>query len=290
MLRPFRILQPETVAEACRELRKYGDAAKVYAGGSELLLLIRHGLIQSDYLVDIKHIPGLGDLSWEGKVLHIGANVTHRQVERSPVVLEHMPVLASTEAQVANVRVRNVGTLGGNLCFADPHSDPGTLLLTFDAQVELKESRRKRSMPLEEFFVGMYETALQPEELLRSIDVPALPVGVRAAYQKVGRFERPSLGVAAAAGRRDGRLANVRLAVGCVGPKPMRLRDLEQKVEGLTLDEAQRVTREAGDYYREVLEPVDDLHGSVAYKTYLTGVLLGRVLAQAVEGNGGSHA
>ena len=278
MLKPFRVLQPASVGEASRELNRYGDAAKVYAGGSELLILLRQGLIECDYLVNIKGILGLGGLDWDGKRLHVGANVTHRQLERSPIVRGAMPVLCETESLVANVRVRNVGTLGGNLCFSDPHSDPGTLLLVYDAEVLLSDGQTSRRMPLQEFFVDSYETALEPAELLTGVDMPALPDGVRAGYQRIERYERPSLGVAAAAALRDGRLADVRLAVGCIGPKPVRLRDLEAKLEGLSPAEAQSVIQGEQPALRDVLEPVDDIHGSADYKIHVASVLLARTL------------
>lgn len=282
MHKPFRVLQPASVSEASAELRRYGEAAKLYAGGSELLILLHHGLIECDYLVDVKRIADLGGINWDGKRLHVGANVTHRQLERSPVVRGAMPLLARTEAQVANVRVRNVGTLGGNLCFGDPHSDPGTLLLIYDAEVTLREGEQSRRMPLEQFFVSSYETALEPAELLAGVDVPALPAGVRAAYRRLERYERPSVGVAAAAGLSDGRLANVRLAVGCVGPKPVRLHEIEQKLDGLSPEDAQHVVREQQSALRDLLEPVDDIHGSADYKVYIVTVMLARTLTEAV--------
>jgi carbon-monoxide dehydrogenase medium subunit len=280
---PFRILRPTTLAEASRELRRYGEAARVYAGGSELLLLLRHGLVDCDYLVDVKQIPELARFEWDGRVLHIGAGITHRQLEQSPVVREHVPVLAEVEAKVANVRVRNIGTIGGNLCFSDPHSDPGTLMLVYDATVELRRGRARRRMPLEDLWLGSYETVLEPDELLATVNLPALPPGMAAAYDRVERYERPSVGIAAAAAQQGGRLTGVRLAVGCVGPKPIRLHELEGRLIGLRLDEAQRAIREAQAEIAALLEPVDDIHGSVGYKNYIVPVLLGRTLERATE-------
>ena len=287
MLRPFQVLEPGSVAEASGELAQRGEAAKVYAGGSELLLLLRQGFVHYDYLVNVKGIKELGELKWDGKVMHIGGSVTHRRLELSAEVAEHLPMLREAESQVANVRVRNVGTLGGNLSFGDPHSDPGTALMVYDTRMKVGGKGKERVMGLGEFFMGLYETALEPEELLVEIEVDPLPKGVGGAYIRVARFERPSLGVAVVAGLQDSKLSGVRLAVGCVGPVPMRLRELEAKVEGATLEEGQRIVRDARDHFKEVLDPVDDLHGSVEYKTYLTGVLLGRGLAQATGANGG---
>ena len=134
--------------------------------------------------------------------------------------------------------------------------------------------------------MGLYETALEPDELLVELEVAPLPPGMGSAYLRAARFERPSLGVAGAAAQHDGCLTDVRLAVSCVGPVPMRLQELEMRLEGTTLAEAQQIVRQAQRHYEAVLQPVDDLHGSVAYKTYLTGVLLGRALGQAVGANG----
>jgi carbon-monoxide dehydrogenase medium subunit len=185
--------------------------------------------------------------------------------------------------------VRTQGTLGGNLCFADPHADPGTALLVYEAGVTVAGQNGERQMPLDEFLVGTYETALEPDEVLAAVDVPALPADWRAAFLRIEQFYRPTLNVAAAVRAAEGRLAEVRLAAGCVGPRPLRLRELEARVQGLSVDEAERVAREAKPYLAEQLEPVDDLLGSADYKIYLTSVLLGRALRQAGAGNGRSH-
>jgi carbon-monoxide dehydrogenase medium subunit len=274
------------VSEASAELARLGDDAKVYAGGTELVLWLRLGFVQYSRLVDVKRIPELGELAWDGQRLHIGSAVTHRRLEQSAAVAEHLPLLQRATALVANVRVRNVGTLGGNLCFGDPHSDPAPVLLVYDTRVKIGKHGGDRTIGLDTFFLGLYETAVAPDELLVELQVAPLPPGTGGAYLRAARFERPSLGVAAAAAQHNDRLTDVRLAVSCVGPVPMRLPELESRLEGATLAEAQQVVRQAQRHYQEVLQPVDDLHGSVAYKTYLTGVLLGRALAQAVAANG----
>ena len=288
MLRPFRVLDPKSIADASAELGKYGEDAKVYAGGSELLLLIRQGFVQYDYLVNVKGIPELSKLDWDGNTLQIGSNVTHSQIERSAEVGAHFPMLQNAESLVANIRVRNIGTLGGNLCFGDPHSDPATALLVYNTQAKIAKKDAARSIPLGEFFVGLYETALEPDEVLTGLDVEPLPQGVGSAYLRVARFERPSISAAVAASKKNDQLCSVRIAIGCVGPVPIRLSELESKVEGATLEEGQRIVKEARAHYSEILEPVDDLHGSAEYKTYMVGVMLSRGLAQATGTNGGS--
>lgn len=286
MLRPFRVYQPTSVTEACAELARLGEDAKVYAGGTELVLLLRLGLVQYTHLVDVKRVPELGELAWDGQTMHIGAAVTHRRLERSADVAAHLPLLQQATELVANVRVRNVGTIGGNLCFGDPHSDPAPALLVYDTKVKIGQHSGDRTIGLEAFYRGLFETAIGPDEIVIELQVEPLPPGVGSAYLRAARFERPSLGVSVAAARHDGRLANVRLAVSCIGPVPMRLQELEARIVGATLAEAQQIVRQAQRHYEEILQPVDDLHGSAAYKTYLTGVLLGRALAQAVGLNG----
>jgi len=285
MLFPLRLLRPTTVAEASGELARLGERARLYAGGAELLPLLRHRLIEADCLIDIKPIPSLNRIAWDGSRVRIGAAVTHRRLETAPVTRERLPLLASAESQVANIRVRNQGTLGGNLCFNDPHSDPATALLVHEATVAVAGAGGERRMALGDFLVGMYATALGPDEILVEVEVPPLPPGWGGAYLRVHRFQRPTVGVAAAAKLRDRRLEGARLAVGCVGPKAQRLGELEARVQGLPGTEAARVIGEAKGYLRGLLQPVDDLLGSADYKLHITSVLLGRALSQALESN-----
>jgi len=283
MLYPLKVLNPTTITEASSELARLGDQARIYAGGAELLLLLRHKLIQADTLVNIKRIAELNRIAWEGDVLRIGATVTHHRLEKDPWVREHLPILASAEPQVANIRVRNQGTLGGNLCFNDPHSDPGTVLLVYEATVTVAGPRGERRIPLSDFLVGMYATALEADELLTEVVVPPLPPGWTGAYLRIHRLQRPTLGVAAAARRQNGSIEKVRLAVGCVGPKAERLTELEAKLRGTTLAEALRVIEDEKSYLKQLLQPVDDLLGSADYKLYMTRVLLSRALEQAAD-------
>ena len=279
-------MDPTSVSEATQELRRLGEQARVYAGGTELLILMRHGFIHADHLVNIKRIPGLDEIVWDGRVLRIGAGVTHHRLERDPRVRQRLPMFAYAESQVANIRVRNQGTLGGNLCFGDPHSDPATALLVYEATVRVAGPGAGREMALSEFPLDRYTTALGADELLLEVQVLPLPPGWGGAYLRVHRLERPTLGVAAAARVSNGSLDGVRLAVGCVGPRPQRLTELEAKLRGLTMDEAQRVLSEAQSHLRELLCPMDDLLGSADYKLYLTRVLLSRALEQSVRLDG----
>jgi aerobic carbon-monoxide dehydrogenase medium subunit len=285
MIAPLKLVQPTTVAEASGALADYGEKAKIYAGGAELLLLLRNGLLQSELLVDVKKIARLHQIRLSDGTLHIGACVTHQALESSALVREHAPALAYAESQVANVRVRNQGTLGGNLAFNDPHSDPGTVLLIHEASVAIGNEEGERCVALNDFFVDMYATALEAGDLLLEVEIPRLPVGMKSVYQRLHRYQRPTLGVAVGAVVSKGALEEVRLAVGCVAPKAERLRELEPKLSGAKLSDAKRILSEEKKYLRALLRPVDDLLGSAEYKLYMTGVMLGDALEQVAESN-----
>jgi carbon-monoxide dehydrogenase medium subunit len=282
MISPFTVLNPTTVPEAAAEMDRLGDAARIYAGGAELLLLMRQGLVEPDYLVNIKHVLSLHDIGWDGQTLRLGAAVTHRQLEHNALVHEHAPTLGEAERHIGNIRVRNQGTLGGNLCFADPHSDPGTALLVHDASVTVEGPGGPRSMPLDDFFVSTYETALDPTELLTEVQVAPLPSGWGWSFERIERFYRPTVNAAAAVATDDGHIRDVRLSVGCVGPRALRLHELEGKLQGLTFADAQRAIANSTEYLTEQLEPVSDLLGAADYKVHVTSVLLARALENAL--------
>jgi aerobic carbon-monoxide dehydrogenase medium subunit len=283
MLQPLRLLQPSTIDEVSRALAEHGERAKIYAGGAELLLLLRHGLLQAETLVDVKKIARLHQVSVDANVIRVGACVTHHELQAHPSIRQHAPAFAYAESQVANVRVRNQGTLGGNLAFNDPHSDPGTVLLVHNASVTLGSRRGERRLPLGEFFVDMYATALEPDELLLDVEIPYLPPGMKSAYQRLHRYQRPTLGVAAALRINNRIIEESRLAVGCVGPKAIRLPDIEVKIKGSSLDSAKQIIVAEKDRLREIIRPVDDLLGSADYKLYMTMMMLGDVLEKAAK-------
>ena len=192
-------------------------------------------------------------------------------------------MLADAESQVANIRVRGQGTIGGNLCFNDPHSDPATALLIYDASVTLQGPNGARANArCCEFLRGMYATALEPDELLVWIDVPCFPAEFGSSYLRIHRLQRPTLTVAAAAARRNGAIGDVRLAVGCVGSTALRL-TLERKPAPAHPNDSGKIIGEAKAYLKKALEPIDDLLGSAEYKIYIAGVLLERALAQALQ-------
>ena len=289
MLKPFWVHQPTSVVQASQLLREFGEEAAVYCGGTELLLAMKGGFLHYRHLVDIKNIPGLNGIQFDSSrnELILGAIVTHREIERSPLIQLHLPILVEMERRVANIRVRSQGTIGGNLCFAEPHSDPATLLLALQASVVIA-GEQERAVPVDDFFVDAYTTSLQQGELLTAIRIPLMPERWGLAYQKFGIHERPTLGVASILSlENDGSLADIRLTVGCVNPRATRLIKAEAVLRGAKgTDFSARLTEAARIASGEV-DPVDDLHGSAEYKRHMVGVFVRRVTMAAYAQAGG---
>jgi aerobic carbon-monoxide dehydrogenase medium subunit len=282
MLRRFRLEEPESVAEAAELLGRFGESAKVYAGGTELLLAMKEGLVQYERLINVKKLTGLSDVTSADDALVIGALCTHHQLENSPVLKDKLPALTKLEQNVANVRVRQVGTIGGNLCFAEPHADPGTLLIALGAKMIAEKASSKREIAAEDFFVDAYETALQADEVLTKIHIPVPVPNARSAYLKFGYLERPSVGVAVAFNLNGG-VSGVKIAVGCAGPAPRRVAEAEALLEGKSKDEALRHVAEAGASAGRAAQAISDLHGSQEYKEHIVGVLLKRAFQSALS-------
>jgi len=282
MLRRFRLEEPESVAEAAELLGRFGESAKVYAGGTELLLAMKEGLVQYERLINVKKLTGLSDVTTADGTLVIGALCTHHQLENSPVLRDKLPALTKLEQNVANVRVRQVGTIGGNICFAEPHADPGTLLIALGAKMIAEKSSSKREITAEDFFVDAYETALEADEVLTKIQVPIPAPNARSAYLKFGYLERPSVGVAVAFNLNGG-VSGVKIAVGCAGPAPRRVAEAEALLEGKSKDEALRHVAEAGAAAGRAAQAISDLHGSQEYKEHIVGVLLKRAFQSALS-------
>lgn len=283
-LTPFRLHRPETVEQASDLLAELGPAAALYCGGTELLLVAKLGLTDFTDLIDVKRIPELAGIDANG-ALRIGAATTHRELEHSPIVRARWPSLAAMERHVGNIRVRNVGTIGGNLCFADPHSDPATYLIAAGARlIARRGGGAPREIAVEEFTRGPYRNALAAGELLVGVEVPELPPGSALVHRKMSFRERPAITVATSVTVIDGAVAQARLAVGSVGVAPVRLRGAEPALVGADASspEEQRLSEFAQNAAEEA-QPVADANGSVEYKRQLVRVLVGRCAREAVS-------
>ena len=183
-MRDFRFHTPATLPEAFELLDTYADLARPMAGGTALVNFLKQGLLTTEHFVSLEHLPGLSDIRLEADGIHLGALARHRDVEISPIVRQHAPLLAEIYGRVATVRIRNMATVGGGLAHADPAQDPPLGLMVLDARVRLASSRGERTLPVRELFTDYYETVIQPGELLTEVIVPRQPPAARAVYLK----------------------------------------------------------------------------------------------------------
>lgn len=279
MIAPFDLRRATSLDEAL-ELLATGDA-HVLAGGTALVLLMKQGLLRPGRLVSVAAVAELGGIERlaDGS-LRIGATVTHRAAERSALVREHAPALADALAQVATVRIRGQATLGGSLAHADPAQDPPPMLIALGASAVIAGPAGRRSVPLDELFVDVFETRIAPGEILREIVVPPLAPGARATYEKfLPRTEDDYATVAVGAMIRlgpDGRCEEARIALGAVGPTPIRVRRTEDALRG-EVPTPERV-HEAALLVREDVDPIADARGSVEYKREMAVVWTERAI------------
>lgn len=260
----FALARPTTIADAVSLLT---EERVPYCGGTELLLAMRSGLLRPEALIDLKRVPELRGIGRRADVLELGATTTHADVATHPDVLSAVPVLARVAGKVGNARVRASGTIGGNLCFAEPRSDLATLLIALEASVRLIGPGGERELLLADFIDGAYSTRRHPDELLARVTVPVLSAR-RAVYLKYQTAERPTVGVALAERASGG----VRLVVGAVGEAPVS--SDHPSVEHI--DARQIATG---------LAPIPDLTGSERYKRHVAAVYIERAV-QALTGNG----
>ena len=288
MITPFVLHQPRSLADALALLSEHNGETKILAGGSELLLLLKMGLIRANHIIDIKKIPGLDRIDYDPQVgaIHIGPLVTHRSLEKSELVQRDFPLLAEMERDLANVRIRNVGTLAGNLCFAEPHADPAALLAVYDAVVTLRSSERERRMAIKDFFMDYYETALEKNEMLTDIDIPKLPDNFRGSYLRFCPGEWPMVTVALLTRWADGACAEARLGLGCVGPRPIRVGEFEQALRGKSGDELAAKADGFARIAAQSCDPLADLWGSVEYKRQIVKNLVRNGLRSQCDGRG----
>lgn len=279
----FALDEPATVAEACALLARHGEDATVYAGGTELLLAMKQRVLRYARLVNVKRIPGLDAIAREDGRLHVGALATHHAIEKSPVVRASVPVLATLARDVGNVRVRTAGTLGGNVCFAEPHADPPALLVALGATFRLVGPDGARDVAAAEFFTGAYETARSGDELLTDVSIPVPDADTVVAYRRLAFLERPTVAVAAVV-RRDGegRIAAAHVVVGAVGPRPERVESSEAALVGRDARAAGRAVAEAATLAASAVAVIPDLHGSEDYKRHLVAVHVRRALGAAL--------
>jgi len=283
-MRRFEILEPKSIAEACKILAAEEDV-KLIAGGTALLILIKQGIFVPKTLINLKKIKGAGEITYNSTDgLRVGGLASIYDVESAPAVREHYPLLAEACHVVANIRIRNMATIGGNLAHADYQSDPPAALVALDAKVELTNRHRVRSVRLADFFIGMYETGLERDELVTAVLVPPAPPSFKGTYLKFttrSSEDRPCAGVAAWVQYSNGNREAARVVVGAVSPVPVVVTAPELvNGEKLMSDLIEYVASKA----QAAVDPIDDLRGTADYKRQLVKVLVRRALTACATG------
>ena len=263
-------------------LAQYGEKSRLYAGGTELLLAMKHDLLRYEHLIDVKTIPDLNKIAVTNGSLVIGSTATHRDIERSEMVQSNLPVLARMANGVANIRVRASGTLGGNLCFAEPHSDPATLLVALGARAHVVGNSGSRTITVDKLITGAYETSLGSDEVFASVAIELPTKSQRSAYVKFQLKERPTLGLALVLEGDAESITSASAVVGSVSAQPTESATANALLSGARSQVEKQLT-DAAEALAQAANPVDDLEGSAEYKRHLIHVFLRRAFTQALS-------
>jgi carbon-monoxide dehydrogenase medium subunit len=271
---PFAYAKARSLDDAVERLGGDGDA-RILAGGQSLIATLNMRLSRPTLLIDINGLPGLDRIAHKDGMVEIGALVRHVQAERSDIIAQYAPLIAKAIPHIGHPAIRNRGTIGGSIAFADPAAELPACLLALGGEVVIASAKGERTVKADDFFRGLYETALAPGDVLKAVRVPAADATTRVGFAELTRRhgDYAIVGLAASA-RRDGTaLADVRLVYFGVGATPIRARNAEAALMRGVLDDA--VAALTDD-----LDPPDDLQASGPVKRHLAGVLLRRVAAE----------
>lgn len=280
----FEYLVPASVEEAVSLLRQHGDEAKLLAGGHSLIPIMKLRLAQPKFVIDIGRLPGLSEIKEDGGAIAIGSLVTHHAIETSDLLKSKLPLLPETAAVIADVQVRNRGTIGGSLVHADPAADLPATALALEAELRVTGPGGQRSIKAEDFFIGLLATAIASDEILTSVRFPLLPQKTGSAYVKVPNkaSHYAIVGVAAVVTLgKDGRCEQARIGLTGVTHKPQRASAVENALAGKPLDDA--TITAAAELATDGIRALSDLHASAEFRLHLTRVMTRRALKLAAS-------
>jgi carbon-monoxide dehydrogenase medium subunit len=282
---PFEYRTPKNLKEVHGTLKEFGTDAKLIAGGTALVIMMKQRLVRPSCLVSLRSVRGLNGIEIKDGGLRIGGLATHRAVETSSLVRRRLPLLAETYHHVATIRVRNMATVGGGLAHADPNQDPPPTLIALSATVKATSTNGSRVIPLDDFFTDYYETVLNPDEIITELFVPKLAANTGAAYLKfLPRTADDYATVSAAAvlslDKSKKTISDVRIALGSVGVTPIRATAAEALLRGQPVKT--EAFAEAAEKAKEAVDPISDFRGSAGYKKEMAGVFVRRALEKAL--------
>lgn len=280
-LPPFSLHRPRALREALKLLKELEDARPI-AGGTDLIPTMREGALRVRNLVDLTQIGELGGIWEDGGEIHIGAATTLSQLEGSKLIAERAPALWRAASSVGSVQIRNLGTIGGNLCNASPAADTAPPLLTLNAVLEIASEDGMRMMPLQGLFAGPKLTTLKPWELLTQVRFRIPPEDAGMSFQKLGRRRGHTISIVNASAylELEGETCrDVRIALGSVAPTPIRMWEAEELMRGRRMTE--ELIKEAAAACQKLIKPIDDLRASADYRREMSKVLVRRALREA---------
>ncbi len=286
----FTYIEPATIEEALATLVRHGEEAKLIAGGTGLVNLMKQRLVNPGCVVSLRRLAGLADVNLDdGKNLLIGALCTHRTLESSPIVREHAPLLAEAARRVATIRIRTMATLGGAVVHADPNQDLPPALIALDARVKLRSPKGEREVPIDQFFTGYYETVTQPDEIVTGIAIPPSARTTGSAYLKFlpqTADDYATVSVAARVALNNGTIADARVALGAAASTPLHARVVEDALRGQA--PTRKTLEQAAALVGAIVDPIADFRGSVPYKRDMAIVFVRRALGDAIAAAGGA--
>jgi len=308
-MKKFDYLKPKTLDEALSLLAQYGEKARLIAGGTDVIVMIKQKAMAPDALISLQGIPGLSQIKYNGS-LAIGPMVTHRAIEKSEIIRKNFSALADAVDDLGSVQIRNVATIGGNICTAAPSADTATPLLVFGTQVKIRNPKGERTLSIEEFFKGPGETALKTGEMVEELLIPKLLPNTGSAYYKLQRrlaLDLPILGVSVLLSLDKNRITcsdllctaapissilhrmeedeiicrEVRIALGVAAPTPMRAVRAEALLRGKKLSD--ELLEEAAAAASQEAQPRDTLRGEAWYRKDMVRVLVKRMAMKSIE-------
>lgn len=282
----FVYREPETLEEVLALLSELGEDAKIVAGGTALIIMLKQRLLMPSHIISLRKLQDADGIDFSEETFRLGTLTTHRAIETSPLVREQIPVLSETYAQVATLRVRNMATVGGSLAHADPNQDPPVTLMALDARVRLVSINGSREVQLDQFFTDYYETVMLPDEVVTRVLIPVPALQTGGAYVKFlprTSEDYATVGVAATVSidPKSGECQDCRIVLGGVGPIPLRDQGGEALLKGQKL--TAELIREVGDSAERLTDPVSDSRGSAEYKRAMAAIFVSRAVSQAWE-------
>ncbi|MCZ6624484.1 MAG: xanthine dehydrogenase family protein subunit M [Deltaproteobacteria bacterium] len=281
---PFDYISPQTLDEAIRVLVSHGDEAKLLAGGHSLLPLMKLRLASPKLLVDLSKIPGLSGIKQEGDKITIGALTTQYQIESSELLKERCPLLPQTAKAIGDVQVRNRGTIGGSLAHADPAADIPAAILALGGVLGLTGPEGNRTIPAEEFFLGLMTTAMSPNEILTEIRLPVLPGRCGTVYLKV-RQKASGFAIVGVAVwlmvDNNGACKDIGVGITGLDSKPFRARGVEERLRGKRIEPG--MIEDASSQVTQGVDPLDDIHASAEFRAHLARLYTARAIQEAAK-------